>query len=194
MRKTAISCIVAILLIVLCACVKQEVIYMETVPENSNIADLNVTKYSDSQLHDIIENYDSVEKLDAKFPVELIRQTGSLYRVVYCSESKYAILYFSENGTKEYGRIFSMSSQKASFDTLIGKSVTDVQLHDPFGDYSFLYTGRNDLKSSEHYTQDGFLVHVYYDDSCIVDSITSELLWDKGEKGTVCVNPFKKQP
>ena len=149
---------------------------METVPENCNIVDLNVIKYSDSQLYDIIDSYNSIEKLDAKFPIECVRKKSNRYRVVYCSESKYAILYFTEDGIKEYGRVFDMTAKSDSFNALIGKSIEDVQLHDPSGDYSFLYTGRNDSNCSHHYTQDGYLIKVQYDNSCIVKHITSELL------------------
>ncbi len=53
----------------------------------------------------------------------------------------------------------------------------EVRAIDPDGEYLFLYTGRNDVpKVSSHYTKDGYLITIEYDESNAVVSVEQELV------------------
>ncbi len=56
-----------------------------------------------------------------------------------------------------------------------GTSVASVTELDPLGEYTFLYTGRNDVpRVSHHYTTDGYHVAIWYDE----DQNLCEVIYD----------------
>ena len=56
-------------------------------------------------------------------------------------------------------------------------SLDEVMQIDPYGEYLFLYTGRNDLpRESFHYTKDGYIVCLEYDLENQICKITKFLL------------------
>lgn len=59
-----------------------------------------------------------------------------------------------------------VSVESKHFESInIGESIDNVQKIDPLGDYIFLYTGRNDFpKISTHYTSDGYIIGIHYDE------------------------------
>ena len=57
------------------------------------------------------------------------------------------------------------------------KTLDDVKKIDPNGEFLFLYTGRNDVpKISTHYTKDGYIILIEYEDNNQIVDITYELI------------------
>ena len=57
------------------------------------------------------------------------------------------------------------------------KTLDDIQKIDPNGEFLFLYAGRNDIpKISSHYTKDGYIVIIEYNDNNQIVNITQELI------------------
>lgn len=79
---------------------------------------------------------------------------------------------------KILGSIYNCRKIKSDFGELKkGQTLENVQKIDPQGEYLFLYTGRNDTpKISSHYTKDGYLITIQYDDSGTIIDIAEELI------------------
>ena len=71
-----------------------------------------------------------------------------------------------------------MQTSNADFDALEeGQSLESVQGIDPNGKYLFLYTGRNDVpRRSLHFTKEGYLITIEYNDSNVITSKKMELI------------------
>ena len=85
---------------------------------------------------------------------------------------------FDNSGSKVMGSIHDAIILKSDFNCLEkGQSLNDVRAVDPNGEYLFLYTGRSDTpKVSTHYTKDGWLITIEYDDSNRIINIETELI------------------
>lgn len=169
---TALAC--------LCSCSNKEDVEMklEISPPDQFIKDLVSQVYSDSQLYDIYQKRGSVKELNMCYPIECLRTYGSYFRASYLGENRIAVVVFDQKDTILITRLYNISIEKKAFDKLeIGQSLQDVMQTDPDGDYLFLYTGRNDLpKISSHYTKDGYLVSIKYDESDKITEIDIELI------------------
>ena len=120
--------------------------------------------YSDEQLSDIVQmaNISNVRK---KYSIECVRKVDDLYRVSFLGNGKVAVLYFSSNGDKLSSKIYNLDLCLDDFQKLEkGDSLSKVQRIDENGEYLFLYTGRNSPKESTHFTSDGYIVVITYDD------------------------------
>ena len=97
-------------------------------------------------------------------------EEGSL--VVYRGKTKILMLTFDSCGNKLSSEFHEMNVKKDAFDTIrVGSMLSEVQTVDPTGGYFFLYTGRNDPRVSAHYTTDGFLINITYDNHNVVENI-----------------------
>ena len=108
-----------------------------------------------------------------------IAQTFVWDKSEYSLDESAATQYlFDDSGTKLLGNIYSVQLSKSDFDGLTkGQSIEEVKTIDPNGEYLFLYTGRNDTpKVSSHYTKDGYLITIEYDDFNTIISINEELI------------------
>ena len=100
------------------------------------------------------------------------------YRVSYLGETSVAVIVFDSNGEYILGGVYRNLCQRSDFqDLAIGQPLDRVRTIDPEGDYTFLYTGRNDTpRVSNHYTKDGYLITIEYDTNNTVISINEELI------------------
>ncbi len=92
--------------------------------------------------------------------------TESDIEIFYKMRRKEAPLYYRDRNSKSDFNLLS-----------IGQQLADVKMLDPKGDYIFLYTGRADIpRVSTHYTSDGYLITITYDDNNIISKIDFELI------------------
>ena len=147
-------------------------------PSDKSLIDLVSKTYDDMQLLEIAQFNGSINELSIQFPIECLRCHNGKYRVSYLGIEKVAILVFDDSGNKILGNIYNTVKLKSDFGGWIkGQSLEDIQKIDPHGEYLFLYTGRNDTpKMSSHYTKDGYLITIQYDDSGTIIDIVEELI------------------
>lgn len=146
---------------------------------DKNLTELVSKTYSDSQLITIVQFEGAIVELNEQFPIECVRKIGNTYRLSYLGNDKIAVVVLDSDKNKIYGNIHNMSLLKNDFNDLsVGQSLDSVQKLDPQGEYLFLYTGRNDTpKISTHYTKDGYLISVTYDERNTIINVTTELIW-----------------
>lgn len=167
------------LLCLLCSCARgDEVLKIQLSPQEKSIEELSTQIYDEAELATIASFEGSIQELDANYPIECIRKNPTGYRVSYFGKTKLTSILFDNAGQKIMGSVYKMSKSKSSFDVLsVGKSLEDVMELDSDGSYLFLYTGRNDIpKQSTHYTMDGYLITIEYDEENLISSIVSELI------------------
>lgn len=159
----------------LCACVdKEDEFDMQFSSTDRPISELVTCEYSNSELEDIVSTATTIQALNARYPVECIRDCGNIVRVSYCGDDAVAVILFDNKGNRIMGRVFTTYRLKDDFETInIGSCLNDVQQIDPDGNYLFLITGRNDIpRESVHCTKDGYLITIKY----TYDNAVSELL------------------
>lgn len=155
----------------------KNVLGVQLSPDNINIAELSTKKYLDDELNSIANFEGTVEDLNRIYPVECFREFKDGYRIVYCGESKICYLTFDINGVKVFGRVYDCLKTKDDFiDIILGQSVDSVIAIDPKGDYVFLYTESEGSRISTHFTKDGYMIMIHYDDSLLVEKIDCELI------------------
>lgn len=170
---------VAVLLCFLCSCCKEEnSIKIELSPHDAALNDLASVIYCDDELTKISQFNGTINELNSKYPIECVRKKGCYYRVSYRGNSCIAVITFDGEGNMLIGKVYSISKLKSDFDDLSkGQTLDSVLAIDPDGEYLFLYTGRNDFpKTSSHYTKDGYLITILYDDDHTISSIIEELI------------------
>ena len=151
----------------------------ETSPSDKTIIDLSTQVYNDEQLSEIREYEGPIEKLDEKYPVECIRELpDGAYRVSYLGEERVVSVWFDKYGDTSYSKSFGAKLSKSDFTGLNqGMSFDEVRELDPDGDYPFLYVERTLPQNiSYHYTKDGYLITVYYDDALTITEVTVGLI------------------
>lgn len=160
--------LIIMLLYLLCSC-SERGNRMECYISSSDktLIDLASTTYSDSQLTRIVSYSGSINELNDMFPIECLREVEDTYRVSYLGEQRVAVIVFDKDGNRILGNTHSAMQSKSDFNKLRnGQSIEDVKAIDPEGEYLFLYTGRDDTpRVSTHYTTDGYLITIEYDDS-----------------------------
>ena len=167
------------MLMVLCSCINGGGnLNIEISPMDKSLIELASKKYDETELLELTRFNGSLNELNNIFPIECLREDNGMYRVSYLGDGSVAIFFFDSSGNKILGNTYSTQLFKSDFDCLVkGKSLDDVRVVDPEGDYSFLYSGRNDTpKVSCHYTKDGYLITIEYDVSNTIVSITEELI------------------
>lgn len=167
------------MLLLLCSCSNEGFdLDMQLSPSNTSLTDLASTIYNEQQLSALTAFKGSINELNAQYPVECLRKSGNTYRASYLGKDCVAVLIFDSQGDRLSGNLHQTQRLKSDFDSLmIGQALEDVQIIDPCGEYTFLYTGRNDLpKASTHYTMDGYLITVEYDESNTIIGIDTELI------------------
>lgn len=168
-----------VLLCVLSACGKGESDLKEKkCSPDKNISELVSKRYSDSQLLTITQLNATMEKLNEQYPIECLRKVGNTYRASYLGSDSVAVILFDSRENKILGRVYSLYLTKADYNWLaIGQSLESVQKTDPHGEYLFLYTGSDNApKISTHYTKDGYLIAVEYDEGNTIISVTTSLI------------------
>ena len=171
--KIVILCIVILML--LTACTREGV---QVSDEDKSINELLTTIYSNSQLKEM-KNLDlTLEEMHAKYPIQCLRDKSNRYRASYRSESDVLIIYFDLEGEKtfSYKRPLSKPTSSEFLELEIGQHLNEVMEFDENGDYIFLYSGSTKIKISSHFTLDGYLIELTFDDDYKLKSIYYELI------------------
>lgn len=151
---------------------------VEVSPSDKSLTDLATQTYDERQLTELAQFGGAINELNEKYPIECMRKGNDTYRVSYLGDGSIAVLVFDNSGNKLLGNTYSVQLSKSDFDGLEnGQLLEEVQALDPNGEYLFLYTGRNDIpRESSHYTIDGYLITIEYDDSNAIIGIIEELM------------------
>ena len=177
LSKSIFIITIVILSCLFCSCITGgNGLRVEISPSDKNLNELASKIYEDSQLSEIIKFDGQIRELDTRYPIECIRKYNKNYRVSYLGAEKIAVIIFDDSGNKVSGSIYNACKSKSDFSVLAkGESLKNVQKIDPYGEYLFLYTGRNDTpKISSHYTKDGYLITIQYNDSNTIINIKEE--------------------
>ena len=181
MRSKKIFSLIIIIVVsyLTCSCVRGgKDLNIEISPLDKNLVDLSTKIYEDNQLLELTKFEGTLNQFNTKYPIECLRKNGDFYRASYLGNESVAIVLFDNSYNKITGKIYSTALYKSEFERLEkGQLLSDVMIIDPDGEYMFLYAGRNDIpKVSTHYTKDGYLITVEYDDSNTIVSISEELI------------------
>ena len=167
------------MLLSLCSCsIGGNDLKIETSPVDKSLIDLSSIIYDETQLSVLAKFSGSIDDLNAQYPIECIRKINDTYRVAYLGDGKIAVLLFDNCGNKLLGKIYNTQLLRTNFCNLAkGHSLDEVKIIDPYGEFLFLCTGRDDTpKVSSHYTKDGYLITIKYDASNNIIDITEELI------------------
>lgn len=148
-------------------------------PGEKNVHDIVTNIYSRAELDEIQNAYQTISEYTIEFPIECIRKTDCGYRVAYCSDSNDVLLmWFDDAGQKLHSYILHATILKADLSNMEkDATLTHLKTIDPYGQYWFLESGRNDYtKISTHITCDGYIVTVYYSETLTVQEIIFELI------------------
>ena len=151
---------------------------IEISPPDKSLIDLATTVYNEEQLMELTKFDGSLNELNAKYPIECLREDNGTYRVSYLGNGYIAVILFDNSGNKLLGTIHRTQLIKSDFDVLTeGQLTEEVKTIDPHGEYLFLSSGRNDTpKVSFHYTKDGYLITIEYDELNTIIRINEELI------------------
>ena len=125
--------------------------------------------YSDHQIsmlyQDAFTPGITIDQLESACDVRYLDKDADTKTVIVPGDSQVLILNYDEDGTLQSGSVHTMSRESADFDRISeGESIRTVMEIDPDGDYSYLFSGRNDIpKVSYHYTPDGYCIQITYD-------------------------------
>ncbi len=145
--------------------------------ERLNSKDVVTHVYRDDELLEIANYQGSLEDLNARYPVECLRQNNLEKYVVYYSDTMIGLVYFDENDISFLSRAITPRFKSTEFDFLSsGDALSTVIGFDPDGDYPFLHTGVRIIKQSMHYTTDGYVVLIQYDEDNVIASISKKLI------------------
>lgn len=176
-----IECLVLLagMLILLTGCARpKRDLKIAVSPSDKSLIDLASGTYDETQLLELVGLQGSMDEIHAKYPMECVRKISDTYRAAYLGDGSIAVLLFDASGDRLTGKIYSTRLLKSDFDNVKqGIQLEEVRAIDPDGEYLFLYTGRNDVpKVSSHYTKDGYLITIEYDESNAVVSVEQELV------------------
>lgn len=140
-----------------------------------NLCNLATKTYTNEELEAIKSFEGNYYELGGKYPIQCSKQLGDSYRVSYLGQDRVAVLVFNSKGEKLSGQVYTTTCTLEELTELaVGDSVEKVKQVHPDA-YFPLITMDKDRVRSEHYTSDGFLVTVYYDQDVITE-ITTELI------------------
>lgn len=140
-----------------------------------NVQSLVTKLYNAEELEEISNFEGTYYELSGKYPIQCSKTLGDSYRVAYLGEDRVAVLLFNSKGEKLGGEVYMTAKGYSDFaDISVGDSMDQVKNLDPTGYYPVSITGKDRIRS-EHYTSDGFLITIYYDQNVIAE-ITTELI------------------
>ena len=190
-RKIKIIPLFLAVLCLLCSCGKKEnepFDIEKCVSPNKNINRMFLKKYSQDEiekLYDFVFHFEgTIEELNEEYPIKCVRKYegneyyGTYYRISYLGEKSIGQAVYRIDTEEIYARRYKFSCPKRNFKKFkVGTHLDEVMETDPDGCYLFLYTGMTDApKTSQHYTKDGYLITIDYDDDCKITKINEELI------------------
>ena len=156
----------------------QKVMGIPIIESNVNIFDVLECEYSPDEIQNIMNMRVTLPELNEKYPVKCLKMHNDAYYAYYRSDENLLILLYDREGVKKNYRLcFPDVSCDRLTSITSGTSLTEVQSIDPKAHYTFLYAGDiNFPKVSTHYTTDGYMVQITYDENLFVREIAVKLL------------------
>jgi len=173
-----IMALLVIVALILVSCNRGNSMKMKISEKEKSIQELLTKIYSEEQLDEISDLQLDMNGLNSEYPIQCLREIANGYRVAYRSIDSVLLVYFDFNNSKLFSQKHVFSKTKADFKNIkIGQSLDEVRAFDELGDYLFLYTGRTDTpRLSSHYTIDGYVFKISYDEDLKVVAIETELV------------------
>lgn len=171
-RIKLFAAVIAVVMVIFCACGETFDISGLVSDEDMNINELITRTYSNEQLKEIII-FTNMEQINEEYPIECLRRIEAGYRAVYKGTGTITLVDFDENGLRTGANTFDVIGNSEGFDKLaVGDSIRSVRELDPAGDYLFLHTGDSSLpRESAHYLESGYAFFITYDSGNIITSI-----------------------
>lgn len=140
-----------------------------------NIHSLTATTYNNDGLEQIKNFEGTYYELGAKHPGGCTKTVGGSLRVTFLGADRVAVLLFDAQGNKLSSDVYPTTCTLSDLSELkVGDTVDRVKQVHPSA-YFPIITMDKDRVRSEHYTSDGFLMTVYYENDLIAE-ITTELI------------------
>ena len=137
-----------------------------------NIHSLTTTTYNNEGLEEIKNFEGTYYELGAKHPGGITKTVGGSLRVSFLSEDRVAVLMFDSQGKKLSGNVYTTTCSLSDLAELkVGDTMDKVKEVHPQA-YFPIITMDKDRIRSEHYTNDGFVVTVFYENDLIAEIIT----------------------
>ena len=137
-----------------------------------NIHSLTATTYNNDGLEEIKNFEGTYYELGAKHPGGCTKTVGGSLRVTFLGEGRIAVLMFDAQGNKLSGNVYTTTCTLSDLSGLqVGDTMEKVKQVHPDA-YFPLITMDKDRVRSEHYTSDGFMVTVFYENDQIAEIIT----------------------
>ena len=174
--KGKIALLFVVIVVLLTGCNVSE---LQVSDEDKSINDLLTTIYSNTQLEEMDDLDLPLEEMHKKYPIQCLRENSNKYRVSYRSESDILVISFDlVDGRKRFSLKWPFSKRTSSelLELEVGAYVYDIMEFDENGDYYFLSAGDSKTKISTHYTLDGYLIELTFDDDYKLKSIYSVLI------------------
>ena len=143
---------------------------------SQNIHNLATTTYTWEQLAEIANFDGTYYEFAGKYPIQCSKMVGGSYRVSYLGEKNLvAVLWFDSKGEKLSRNIYTTNRTLDEISQIqVGDSMDKVKQIDPEAYFPLPIMDKDRIRS-EHYTADGFLVTIYYEQDAVVE-ITTELI------------------
>lgn len=158
--------------------VAERTFYVETSKATDNVNNLIKKIYTDNELDEINSLKLNYKELNTLYPIECVRYINNFeYSVTYKSENKYLIIKFNKSGEKKYGNIYTPKYNKSDFSFItIGESFFNIREFDD--DYYYFWNAGNTETGykSWHYTIDGYIIILTYDEHLDVIGIEEQLI------------------
>ena len=137
-----------------------------------NIHSLTATTYNNEGLEEIKNFEGTYYELSAKHPGGCTKAFGGSLRVTFLGKERIAVLVFDSQGNKLSGDVYATTCTLSDLSELaVGDSVEKVKQIHPDA-YFPLITMDKDRVRSEHYTVDGFVVTIYYENDTVAEIVT----------------------
>ena len=177
--------LLTMIMLLVCSCLNKEVEEMN--PQISDgsktVYELSTTRYTQKQLDKIEAQASNLtyQNLNRKYPVQCVRATEWCYRVVYVGVNRQLLVLFYDNQGSPILSVYPQVTPVVSSQTLDLIKVGEVNLYDVMaidksGDFTIFYTGVGEPRISYHYTTDGYLYSIEYDEFGIVMDTRRELI------------------
>ena len=181
-KKYICAVLTAVILISVCLCgctVNEKGFPIPLSPVEKSVFEMCTNMHSDLELDEIyayMAEEKNIDSLNNKYEIQCLRKKGDGYQVMYVSTDRILIFDFDKNAVWiEKGRkesIRSLLNTVAQLDGIKeGDSVHVVQAVDHRSYIPFMARDEELPLESDHYTQDGYHVHIEYDAQHNVTSI-----------------------
>lgn len=134
---------------------------------NESIDDMSygIYNYTDDEIDEIHSFAGNYDDLISRYPKGLFIKTER--KACYYGKNKALIVSFDDSMNKVINAEWQLSLTRSEFEKIqVGESYSEVMKMDPGGNYMAFYMGLQlPIKESYHFTKDGYICTISYDDN-----------------------------